>query len=329
MTTHRSSRASRQPPDSGRKADSAPYRDGAWALLLALVEARRSRRFPTAPTGFYLGPDGALLAVAPGDPQASLTWDGERLRSGPGHDSAIADLIDLYTPLFPRESERPVVIGHLGQSIDAKIATHSGDSHFVTGPENIVHLHRMRALSDAVVVGAGTVAADNPRLTTRLVHGSNPVRVVIDPERRLPPGLRFATDGEAPTVIVCAADRMPECAGHPGLIGIARGGDGLVLSELVSALVRRGLRCLFIEGGGVTVSRWLSAGLLDRLHIAVAPVLVGDGRPSLMLPPAPNIASCPRPPARVFQLGADILWDFDLRDTEPGPGPAPALRRVY
>ena len=74
---------------------------------------------------------------------------------------------------------------YVASSLDGFIATPGGDSRFVTGPDNILHLHRMRALSDAVVVGAQTVAADDPRLTTRMVPGDSPVRVVLDPRRRL------------------------------------------------------------------------------------------------------------------------------------------------
>ena len=94
-------------------------------------------------------------------------------------------LIDLYLPICSATTQHPITVGHLGQSLDGFIATHSGDSQFVTGQENILHLHRMRALCDAIVVGAGTVAADDPQLTTRHVSGPSPLRVVLDPMRRL------------------------------------------------------------------------------------------------------------------------------------------------
>ena len=90
-------------------------------------------------------------------------------------------LIDLYLPICSATGARPITVGHLGQSLDGFIATHAGESQFVTGEENILHLHRMRALCDAVVVGAGTVAADDPQLTTRHVSGPSPLRVVLDP----------------------------------------------------------------------------------------------------------------------------------------------------
>src|SRR5438067_8617991 len=97
----------------------------------------------------------------------------------------VAAWIDLYLPICSATAARPLTVGHLGQSLDGFIATHSGESQWVTGEENMRHMHRLRALCDAVIVGAGTVAVDDPLLTTRLVEGSNPLRVVLDPARRL------------------------------------------------------------------------------------------------------------------------------------------------
>src|SRR6266404_4253948 len=80
-------------------------------------------------------------------------------------DAAERSLVDLYLPICAATAARPITVGHLGQSLDGFIATHAGESRFVTGQENVLHSHRLRALCDAVVVGAGTVAADDPRLT--------------------------------------------------------------------------------------------------------------------------------------------------------------------
>lgn len=293
--------------------DTAVAPDTTWALLLALTERRREGFRPTAPVGFALSPDGELLSSPPDDPEVCVIWNGEELTAARSQDPATQDMIELYAPLFLPGAAGSLVVAHLGQSIDAKIATQSGDSCFVTGPENIVHLHRMRALCDAVIVGAATVAADDPRLTTRLVAGRNPVRVVIDPDRRVSTALRMLTDGEAPSLIVCAADQLAGDDNDPTVIGLARDGTGLALADLVATLRNRGLYNLFIEGGGITVSRWMTADLLDRLHVTIAPVFIGDGRPALGLPPAAQMAACLRPPSRVFRLGEDLLWDFDLR----------------
>src|SRR5215470_8789505 len=102
----------------------------------------------------------------------------------------------LFGPLRATPSGRPMVVGQIGQSLDGRIATPSGHSCYINGPEGIAHLHRLRALVDAVVVGAGTVRADDPQLTVRCVTGPNPVRVVIDPRGTLPAQSRaFIRDG--------------------------------------------------------------------------------------------------------------------------------------
>src|SRR5690606_11752809 len=93
--------------------------------------------------------------------------------------------------------------------------------------------------------------------------------------------------------------------------------DGTGVAELWQALRERGCCRLFVEGGGVTVSAFLESGLLDRLHVAIAPLIIGDGRPAIRLPPQPALRDCLRPAHRVFRMGGDVLFDFDLRAPEP------------
>ena len=112
-----------------------------------------------------------------------------------------AALLALYRPLLGG----PWCVAQLGQSLDGCVATHSGDSYFVTGPQSLLHLHRLRALCDAVLVGAGTVAADNPQLTTRRVPGPHPTRVVLDPAGRLDGRAGVFNDKQAPTLWLCDA----------------------------------------------------------------------------------------------------------------------------
>ena len=219
---------------------------------------------------------------------------------------------ELYESLLGADHER-VTIGHLGQSLDGFIATHSGDSRYVNGRGNLLHLHRMRALCDVVVVGAGTVAADDPQLTTRLVPGPNPVRVVLDPERRLGGDYRVFTDRAARTVLACRealAYRQP--MGGVEVLGVPGNAEGLDLAALLDALHARGWTRVFVEGGGRTVSAFLAAGLLDRLQLTVAPLIIGEGRPGIRLPAPDRLGDCRRPPHRAYRMGEDILYDCDL-----------------
>ena len=225
-----------------------------------------------------------------------------------------------------------MTIGHLGQSLDGFIATPSGDSQFVTGDDNIVHLHRMRALSEAVVVGAGTVAADDPQLTVRHVPGANPLRVVFDPGRRLSHTYRVFTDDTGPTLYICSRTLIEPGEtrlGSATIVGVdcdhASGG----VAEALQLLRARGCFRVFVEGGGVTVSAFLQADLLDRLQIAIAPVIIGDGRPAIRLAPHARLSDCRRPRYRVFRMGGDVLFDCDLHAVaEPTDGNDPDVPPV-
>lgn len=281
--------------------------DRLWTLCL---QAAGQRRLAT-PSARVLG----------GTADAGLAWQPEGGWQLQGSWAAEAQaLFPLYKPLLDRQAGAPTwVIGQLGQSLDGCVATHSGDSCFVNGPENLVHLHRLRALSDAVLVGAGTVAADNPRLTTRLVTGPQPVRVVLDPRLRAPAGAGLFSDEVAPTLLLCDAAHAAAAVARlgaervlavPGLLGA--GGEPC-LAPAIAALQGRGLSLLFVEGGGVTVSRFLAQGCLDRLHLAIAPLLIGGGRPGVQAPRATRLSEALRPPCRTVQMGCDILWDLDLR----------------
>ena len=247
------------------------------------------------------------------DVVAAWEWICARAAEGavgplPAPLSAAAErLITLFSPLLVLGPDRPLVFAHLAQSLDGRIALPEGEAFWISGPEDIRHTHRLRAVADAVIVGAETVARDDPRLTVRECTGPHPLRVVLDPSGRLGTHHRVF-DGEAPVLAVRAVDR-------------AHGGDvpELLLPELsfrpadiVSHLAARGVRRIYIEGGGVTVSRFLAAGMLDRLHLVTAPVLLGQGRPSLQAPLAEALADCPRPPTRMFPLGRDWLFDLAL-----------------
>lgn len=250
-----------------------------------------------------------------------------------GEPSARASaLFDLYKPLLDaRERQRtasdqpPFVVAQLGQSLDGFVATLTGDSYYVNGAHCLLHLHRLRALCDAVLVGAGTVATDNPQLTTRRVPGPQPVRVVMDPAARLDGLSRVFRDGQAPTLWVCDSRHAPQARARLGPVPVhaeVLPVDGLIANDgaagyhpqrAVAALAARGLRLLFVEGGGITVSRFFTAGALHRLHLVVAPVLIGNGRRGLQAPAHAVMADCPRPRSRTLALGPDMLWDLELR----------------
>jgi diaminohydroxyphosphoribosylaminopyrimidine deaminase / 5-amino-6-(5-phosphoribosylamino)uracil reductase len=223
------------------------------------------------------------------------------------------ELEALYGPLCAIVPGQSFAIAHLAQSLDGKIAALNGVSRWISGEEDLCHTHRMRALADAVVVGADTVLHDDPLLTVRRCSGTHPVRVVIDPERKLESHHKVFTDRSARTIVVAAATRKNgkndwRAEGVETLV-LPRDGTVIAPGAIKEALAARGLHWLFIEGGGVTISNFLHAGCLDRLQITVAPLILGSGRPSLTLPGVAEPSLGLRPQMRRLSLGADTLFE--------------------
>ncbi|MDR9394603.1 MAG: RibD family protein [Roseovarius sp.] len=221
--------------------------------------------------------------------------------------------LDLYGPLARRDLG-PITVAQIGQSLDGRVATVTGDAQDVSGPDGLAHLHRMRALVDGVVVGVRTALHDTPRLTVRLCPGSNPARIVIDPRGRLPDDIPLLADDGARRIIVQAVDR-PRPDGVEAIRLQDR--DGMLDPvRIIGALREAGLSTIMIEGGGITISRILEAGLLTRLQVAVAPLLIGGGPQGLTMPtPTEKLSEAIRPETRAYSLGSDVVFDCALTET--------------
>src|SRR5215471_226949 len=122
---------------------------------------------------------------------------------------------DIFGPLRKGVIDDLVLVGQCGQSIDARIATLTGHSHYINSEAGLAHLHRLRALVDAVVIGVGTAIADDPLLTVRRVEGPNPARVIVDPTGRLPPTARVLAADGARRLVVTAAGARARFPAHP------------------------------------------------------------------------------------------------------------------
>jgi riboflavin-specific deaminase-like protein len=219
---------------------------------------------------------------------------------------------DRFGPLRRGSVDDLVVVGQIGQSLDGRIATVTGHSKYINGPAGLAHLHRLRALVDAVLVGIGTAVADNPLLTVRHVAGPNPARIVLDPRGRLSPDAQVLTDDGVRRLVITAAGVRPRLAAGIEVVEIAAVGGEIPPAAILSALAERGFGRILIEGGAHTVSRFIAAGCLDRLHVIVAPIMLGAGQTGVTLAPIARADQALRAPMRAHLIGEEVLLDCDL-----------------
>lgn len=237
--------------------------------------------------------------------------------SDPAVPPRVRQISDPLTPILAASDDRPFVVAQLGQSLDGRIATVTGESRWINNTEALDHLHRLRAAVDAVVVGVGTVLADDPRLNVRRVAlppgKAQPARVVIDPNGRMPAGCCcLANDGTRRIVVTASTDVVE--ADDLEIVRLERQDGVFRPGEIVAALFALGLRRILIEGGATTVSSFLDAGVLDRLHLLVGPMIIGSGKPGLQLRPIADLDTAIRPQVSVYPLpGGDVIFDCDLR----------------
>ncbi len=218
--------------------------------------------------------------------------------------------VDPFQPIAAAPADRPFVVAQLGQSLDGRIATVTGESRYINGSAALDHLHGLRAAVDAVVVGVGTVLADDPLLTVRRVAGRSPARVVIDPRGRVGTQGKWLTQDGAPLLLVTACDTCPDGV-EPLRLPLHNG--ALRPSDIVAALFALGYRKLLIEGGARTISSFIDAGCVNRLHLLVAPVIIGSGKMGLDLAPQGDLSRALRPTTNVHLLrGGEVLFDCVL-----------------
>jgi len=178
---------------------------------------------------------------------------------------------------------RPLGVLKLAMTMDGRIVAASGDSRWISSPASRQLVHRWRRECDAVMVGAGTVIADNPRLTCRIAGGRDPVRVVVDARLRTAPLARvYRGRSSAPAILVTTpgnlarARRRYERPGVEVIAAAARGGE-IELAALMREFGRRGWCRVLIEGGAHLAGSALSAGIVDRVAFFVAPKILGAG----------------------------------------------------
>lgn len=224
----------------------------------------------------------------------------------------------LYAPIAGARDR--FVLAQVGQSLDGRVATPAGDARDISGPDGLAHLHRCRALVDAVIVGVGTVKADDPKLSVRMVRGPAPVRVVIDCHGSLTGGEGLFHDGGAPVLVFRSASARAGRLPRAEVISLPHTSAGLDPQDILDALARRNLLRILVEGGARTIARFIDAGLVDRLHVTISPIIIGSGPSGIALPPIERLSAAHRPKTEIYSLGSDILFDCHLGDDAVSTG---------
>ena len=181
-------------------------------------------------------------------------------------------------------TQKPFVTLKTAMSLDGKIATATGQSQWITSEESRRKVHELRDINDAIMVGIGTVLADNPSLTTRIDGGKNPIRIIVDSQLRTPINANVIVDGQAKTIIATtknAPTDKVEALKKSGVEIIFCGDDRRVdLNILMNELASREITSIFVEGGGTLNFSLLENHLVDKFFAFIAPKIIG-GREAL------------------------------------------------
>lgn len=317
-----------------RKQNSA---DDASATSIALADAGPLARGATLYTNISPGADcqdraaciARLIAARPGRVVVGINDEtgvtGELKRAGIEVSTGVSEqeCLEVNEIYFKYASTGlPFVTVKFAQSLDGRIATGTGNSQWISSPASLRLAHQLRREHDAIMVGIGTVLADDPRLTVRLVNGRDPLRVVVDSRLRIPLTARVLA-GDAARHTLVATTQGSDLARISGLEKLGArvmvfppvaGGTGLRISDLLASLGRARVASVLVEGGAGIITSLLAAHHVDRLVIAIAPKIIGRGIEAVgdlgvaTLNEALTFSSF-----KTRRLGPDIIFDGRLQ----------------
>jgi len=262
----------------------------------------------------------ARVVVGVGDPNPRVRGRGLRALAAAGiavNTGILAEEAGAVSAWFRHYivRGRPYVLLKLAASIDGRIATARGESRWISGPAARRWVHELRNQVDAVMVGSGTVLADDPALTCRMRGGRDPLRVVVDGRLRISPRARIVRQRSRAATLIAVTVSAPPArvralarAGAEVMVVPGRRGK-VLLASLLRELAARGVVSVLIEGGGELAAAALRAQLVDRLLVVTAPMVIGgDGRPMLGSLGLGRLANAPRiVDERTSRLGPDLL----------------------
>lgn len=192
-------------------------------------------------------------------------------------------IIQLYLPIIfvNKKSELPYTVVHIAQSIDGKIATVTGKSKWIGNTENLIHAHRLRALTDAVLVGGTTFRLDKPQLNVRLVKGDNPVKVIITGSE---PDMSSFSD-QASLIFTANKWALTASSTSAEVIHLPAQKELICTHTLLGELKKRNIHSVLIEGGSQTIRKFLEDKSISRIEFHIAPLFFGSGKNGIELDP--------------------------------------------
>ncbi len=233
-------------------------------------------------------------------------------------------------------SEPTITISY-AQSVDGRIATATGDSRWISCQESLEFAHTLRGSHDAIMVGIGTVLADDPRLTCRLSDCQSPHRFILDSRLRLPLSCNITqTAPDVATTVVCANETLEQ---HPDRVselqrcnvsvrGIETDCEGLSLPGLFELLAEIGIHSVFVEGGSRLITTLIRRDFVDRLIVVMAPLLIGSGCEAIGDLRVTTLKEARRAtPVSVTHYGCDIAWELHFERPAATAGPIHAQVR--
>jgi len=268
----------------------------------------------------------ARVVVGTVDPNPLVAGRGIAALRGAGIDVTVGVLEEACREINERffkfiTTGTPFVTLKFAQTVDGRIASITGHSRWISSPSSRTFAHRLRSTHDAILVGAGTVLADDPELTVRHVRGRNPVRIVVDSHLRLPLEAKILQNQEkAPTIIAttrqAAAEKIQRLQGQgietlvvDELIGID-GPRRVDLQKLLRELGKRQIASVLVEGGSAIITSLVQEKLADRLVIIVAPKILGRGIEAVADLGHMSMDEATRISFRkVYRRGGDIIID--------------------
>jgi len=213
----------------------------------------------------------------------------------------------------------PFITVKYAQSLDGRIATAQGNSRWISSEGSRRFTHRLRAQHDAIMVGRGTMNADDPLLTVRLVKGRNPLRICLDSKLRIPIDAQVLRD-DGRTLIVTTDEHGKDKIEKIRKLGkevlvVQKGADGRVeLRPLMKALAQRGISSILVEGGSEVITSFLKAGLINRMVVITAPLILGKGIEAIGDLGIIDLDKAVKPTAcEIKRVGEDVVFDLRLQ----------------